>query len=124
MGKTENMQGKRQGVIRPRPTSASGSLSLVLTLPNGCTQNIQFDFNLTKDDPIQVAKEMVLELEMPQEAVLEISEIVSGLVRIARIMREAKLQQHQQQQRIRIREQQQQLRLRQQRQYQKKLLLQ
>lgn len=60
-------------------------LKLVITLPvEGQTQNVQFDFDLVEDDPIQVAKEMVAELGIPEEAVLEISETVSGLARVAR----------------------------------------
>jgi len=60
-------------------------LKLVITLPvEGQTQNVQFDFDLVEDDPIQVAKEMVDELGIPEEAVLEISETVSGLARVAR----------------------------------------
>ena len=61
-------------------------LKLVVTLPvEGQTQNVQFDFHLVEDDPIQVAKEMVAELGIPQAAVLEISETISGLARAARI---------------------------------------
>eukprot|EP00535_Pseudo-nitzschia_heimii_P010574 CAMPEP_0197174394 /NCGR_PEP_ID=MMETSP1423-20130617/934_1 /TAXON_ID=476441 /ORGANISM="Pseudo-nitzschia heimii, Strain UNC1101" /LENGTH=1332 /DNA_ID=CAMNT_0042623319 /DNA_START=300 /DNA_END=4298 /DNA_ORIENTATION=- len=60
-------------------------LKLVITLPvEGQTQNVQFDFDLVEDGPIQVAKEMVAELGIPEEAVLEISETVSGLARVAR----------------------------------------
>jgi WNK lysine deficient protein kinase len=60
-------------------------LKLVITLPvEGQTQNVQFDFDLVEDDPIQVAKEMVAELGIPEEAVLEISETISGLARVAR----------------------------------------
>lgn len=61
-------------------------LKLVVTLPvEGQTQNVQFDFHLIEDDPVQVAKEMVAELGIPQGAVLEISETVSGLARAARM---------------------------------------
>ena len=61
-------------------------LKLVVTLPiEGQTQNVQFDFDLVGDDPIQVAKEMVEELGIPQGAVLEISETISGLARAARM---------------------------------------
>ncbi|GAX26962.1 WNK lysine deficient protein kinase [Fistulifera solaris] len=61
-------------------------LKLVVTLPiEGQTQNVQFDFDLVEDDPIQVAKEMVQELGIPQGAVLEISETISGLARAARM---------------------------------------
>jgi len=61
-------------------------LKLVVTLPvEGQTQNVQFDFHLVEDDAIQVAKEMVAELGIPQAAVLEISETISGLARAARV---------------------------------------
>ena len=65
---------------------ADDILKLVVTLPvEGQTQNVQFDFHLVEDDPVQVAKEMVAELGIPQAAVLEISETISGLARAARI---------------------------------------
>ena len=61
-------------------------MKLVITLPvEGKSQNVQFDFHLVQDDAVQVAKEMVSELELPQDAVLEISETISGLARTARI---------------------------------------
>jgi hypothetical protein len=64
---------------------ADDILKLVVTLPvEGQTQNVQFDFHLVEDDPIQVAKEMVAELGIPQGAVLEISETISSLARAAR----------------------------------------
>ncbi|KAL3924792.1 MAG: hypothetical protein SGILL_000821 [Bacillariaceae sp.] len=60
-------------------------LKLVVTLPvEGQTQNVQFDFHLVEDDSIQVAKEMIAELGIPQGAVLEISETISSLARAAR----------------------------------------
>jgi len=65
---------------------ADDILKLVVTLPvDGQTQNVQFDFHLVEDDPVQVAKEMVKELGIPQAAVLEISETISGLARAARM---------------------------------------
>lgn len=65
---------------------ADDNLKLVVTLPvEGQTQNVQFDFHLVEDDPVQVAKEMVVELGIPQEAVLEISETISGLACAARM---------------------------------------
>jgi hypothetical protein len=61
-------------------------MKLILTLPfEGKTSNVQFDFHLIEDDPVQVAREMVIELGIPENAVLEISETVSGLARNARI---------------------------------------
>ena len=75
----ENEQTQNQ---QPYPDDV---LKLVVTLPvEGQTQNVQFDFHLVEDDPIQVAKEMVAELGIPQGAVLEISETISGLARAAR----------------------------------------
>eukprot|EP00977_Amphora_coffeiformis_P011115 scaffold2657_cov89-Amphora_coffeaeformis.AAC.9 len=65
---------------------ADDILKLVVTLPvEGQTQNVQFDFHLVRDDPVQVAKEMVQELRIPQGAVLEISETVSALACSARM---------------------------------------
>ena len=64
-------------------------LKLVVTLPvEGQTQNVQFDFHLIEDDPVQVAKEMVAELGIPQGAILEISETISGLACAARMQRD------------------------------------
>ena len=61
-------------------------LKLIIRLPvEGQTQNVQFDFHLVEDDPVKVAKEMVAELNIPQEAVLEISETISGLACTARM---------------------------------------
>lgn len=69
--------------IRPY---ADDLLQLVVTLPvEGQTQNVQFAFHLVEDDAVQVAKEMVLELDIPRDAVLEISETISGLARAARM---------------------------------------
>lgn len=68
------------------PPYADDILKLVVTLPvEGQTQNVQFDFHLVEDDPVQVAKEMVTELGIPSGAVLEISETISGLARAARM---------------------------------------
>ena len=65
---------------------ADDVLKLVVTLPvDGQTQNVQFDFHLVQDDPVQVGKEMVHELGIPQGAVLEISETISGLACAARM---------------------------------------
>ncbi|CAJ1930525.1 unnamed protein product [Cylindrotheca closterium] len=70
-------------------------LKLVVTLPvEGQTQNVQFDFHLVQDDAIQVAKEMVAELGIPQGAVLEISETISGLARAARVSQDKYLARH------------------------------
>ena len=64
-------------------------LKLIIRLPvEGQTQNVQFDFHLIEDDPIQVAKEMVTELGIPQDAILEISETISGHARNARMKQE------------------------------------
>ncbi|KAL7580805.1 hypothetical protein ACA910_001082 [Epithemia clementina (nom. ined.)] len=69
--------------IRPY---ADDILKLVVTLPvEGQTQNVQFEFHLVEDDAVQVAKEMVQELDIPQDAVLEISETISGLACAARM---------------------------------------
>ena len=65
---------------------ADDILKLVVTLPvEGQTQNVQFDFHLVEDDPVQVGKEMVQELGIPPEAILEVCETISGLARTARM---------------------------------------
>jgi WNK lysine deficient protein kinase len=64
-------------------------LKLNITLPyKGKTSNVQFDFHLIQDDPVQVTREMVIELGIPESAVLQISEAISGLARDARIKQE------------------------------------
>ena len=64
-------------------------LKLIITLPvEGQPQNVQFDFHLVQDDPVQVAREMVVELSIPQEAILEISETISGIARQARMKKD------------------------------------
>jgi hypothetical protein len=61
-------------------------LKLIITLPvQGQTQNVQFNFHLVEDDPVEVAKEMVAELGIPQDAVLEIGGTISALARQARM---------------------------------------
>jgi len=61
-------------------------LKLIVTLPvDGQTHNVQFDFHLVEDDPVEVAREMVIELGIPQEAILEIGGTISALARGARI---------------------------------------
>jgi len=78
-------ENKQSSTFQQQPPYHDDILKLVITLPvEGETQNVQFDFDLVEDDPIQVAKEMVDELSIPEEAVLEISETVSGLARVAR----------------------------------------
>ena len=61
-------------------------LGIIVTLPvEGQIQNLQFDFHIVADDPVQVAIEMVTELEIPEYAMLEISETVSGMAQATRI---------------------------------------
>lgn len=59
---------------------------LRLTLRLGVDeQHVQFGFHLVQDDAVQVAREMVKELHLPQDATLEISETISSIARQARI---------------------------------------
>lgn len=61
-------------------------MKLIIRLPvEGKVQSVQFDFHLVEDDPVQVAREMVTELNIPEDALLEISGTISGLARSARI---------------------------------------
>ena len=72
-------------------------MGLIVTLPvEGQTQNVQFDFHLVADDPVQVAREMVTELDIPEDAVLDISETLSGMARATRIQ-QGRLRMQQQQ---------------------------
>lgn len=59
---------------------------LALTLPDEIRTTIEFEFDLVNDDPVQVAREMVTELdEVPDCAVLDISGAISGVARDARM---------------------------------------
>ena len=61
----------------------------------------KFDFHLVNDDPVAVAHEVVSEFDLHQEAVLEISEMLSAMARSARIHQnhyKQMIQQQQQQQ--------------------------
>lgn len=65
-------------------------------------QHVQFQFHLVQDDAVQVTKEMVAELNLPNDAILEVSETISALARVERVKQEtikaAFMQQQQQQQ--------------------------
>ena len=55
-------------------------LGIIVTLPvEGQIQNLQLDFHIVADDPVQVAREMVTELDIPEDTVLEISENISSM---------------------------------------------
>ena len=61
-------------------------LGIIFTLPvEGQIQNVQLEFHIVADDPFQVAREMVTELDIPEDAVLYISETLSGMARATRI---------------------------------------
>ena len=80
---------------KPYPDDA---INLVLTLPDEGQTRIEFDFDLVDDDPVQVAREMVVELEeVPDDAVLDISGAISGMARQARMKQNqwSKIQQQQ-----------------------------
>ena len=78
----------------------SDEINMALTLPDESQTTIEFEFDLVNDDPVQVAKEMVTELEeVPDCAVLDISGAISSVARDARMKQNQwkKLQQQQQQ---------------------------
>ena len=78
----------------PPPNDAA--INLALTLPDENQTTVEFEFDLVNDDPVQIAKEMVMELEeIPNDAVLDISEAISGVARQAR--QQNYFQQHQHQ---------------------------
>ena len=55
-------------------------MGLIVTLPvEGQTHNVKFDFHIVDDDPVQVDREMVTELDITEDAVLDISETISGM---------------------------------------------
>jgi hypothetical protein len=85
------------GGNKPYPNNA---INLALTLPDVSQTTIEFTFDLVDDDPVQVAREMVTELdEVPDDAVLEISTAISAVAREARMKQNqwTQLQQQQQQ---------------------------
>ncbi len=85
------------GGKKPYPNNV---INLALTLPDASRTTIEFNFDLVNDDPVQVAREMVTELdEVPDDAILEISEAISGVARHARMKQNqwTDLQQQQQQ---------------------------
>jgi hypothetical protein len=57
-------------------------ITLAIDDPN---KQVMFAFHLVEDDPIKVAQEMVIALNLPEAAVLEISEKMSGMARFARM---------------------------------------
>ena len=64
-------------------------LGIIGTLPvEGKINNLQFDFHIVADDPVQVSREMVTELDIPEEVVLDISETLSGMARATQIQQE------------------------------------
>ena len=72
-------------------------MGIIVTLPvEGQIQNVQFDFHVVSDDPVQVAREMVTELDIPEDAVLNISETLSGMAPATRIQ-QGRLRMQQQQ---------------------------
>jgi len=85
------------GGKKPYPNNV---INLALTLPDASQTTIEFNFDLVNDDPVQVAREMITELdEVPDDAILEISEAISGVARHARMKQNqwTELQQQQQQ---------------------------
>ena len=52
---------------------------IVTLLVEGQIQNLLFDFHILADDPVQVAREMVTDLDIPEDAVLDISSTLSGM---------------------------------------------
>lgn len=82
---------------KPYPNNV---INLALTLPDVSQTTIEFTFDLVEDDPVQIAREMVTELdEVPDDAVLEISTAISAVAREARMKQNqwTQLQQQQQQ---------------------------
>eukprot|EP00804_Cyclotella_cryptica_P014597 CCRYP_012640-RA/>CCRYP_012640-RA protein AED:0.05 eAED:0.05 QI:315/1/1/1/0.66/0.5/4/577/1338 len=78
-------QYKVSAVPHPEIPSSNDAINLALTLPDENQTTVEFVFDLVNDDPVQVAKEMVMELdEVPNDAVLDISEAISGLARHVR----------------------------------------
>ena len=76
-------------------------MGLIVTLPvEGQTQNVKSDFHVVDDDPVQVYREMVIELDIDEYSVLDISETISGMARSARIRQGYIMMQKQQGQKV------------------------
>ena len=61
------------GVVK-EDTYEDDILGIFVTLPvEGHIQNVQFDFHIVADDPVQLAREMVIELDNPEDEMLDIS---------------------------------------------------
>ena len=55
------------GVVKEE-TYEDEILGMIVTLPvEGQIQNVKFDFHIVADDPVQVAREMVTELDIPED---------------------------------------------------------
>lgn len=84
--------------LNPNPENPSPNeteINLALTLPDENRTTVEFEFDLVNDDPVQIAKEMVMELdEVPNDSVLDISEAISGVARTARQQKVLQQQQH------------------------------
>ena len=72
-------------------------LGIIVTLHvEGQIQNVQLDFDIVADDTVQVAREMVTELYIPEDAFLDISETLSGMAQATQIQ-QGRLRMQQQQ---------------------------
>ena len=69
---------------------------IVTLLVEGQIQNLLFDFHILADDPVQVAREMVTDLDIPEDAVLDISSTLSGMARET-LIQQGRLRMQQQQ---------------------------
>ena len=67
-------------------TYKDGILGLTITHPvEGQTQNVKFDFHIVADYTVQVAREMITELDITEDAVRYIIETISGMAQSERI---------------------------------------
>ena len=72
-------------------------MGIIVTRPvEGQIQNLQLYFHIVADDNFQVAREMVTWLEIPEDAVLDISETLSGMAQ-ATWIQQGRLRMQQQQ---------------------------
>jgi len=70
------------------PPFAQDKMTVVMT-QSVEPYHVQFEFHLIEDDPVQVAREMVTELNMTEDAVLKLSENLSALARSARMKQQS-----------------------------------
>ena len=73
------------GVVK-EDTYEDDILGIIVTLyVEGKIHNVQLDLHILSYDHVRVAREMVTELDIPEDSVIDISETLSGMSQATRI---------------------------------------